>query len=415
MRSRLVAVLAAALTTALTATPASFADSGAVIVRWSLPDDVYLGSAHCDDFNALTPINATHETGPGTPVHGAGSVRLGVQAGSLADFSPSNSLQLDPANLYAFSFDTYVPAGSNLTALGMIGMTADDPTDIDMLLASGPPTATWSTTNMLTASLTWETWHQNGTQSSLGSGTFAQYVSAHPDHQVILANFRLKNCTQSVLNEIYLDSLTIAYDGGGNSWDFEPALPTGLDVSLSRTKAVAGQVVRPRATLTSGGDPVQGATVDLWAKPAGGGGFTKIASSVTDDTGAVQSTQHPTRTTTYEWRFAGNDQGEPKSSAGRTVHVARKLTLRVADASLRATQKLHATGAESPRSVGSTVTVWRHDKHGTHKVGTATVGGKGTWSLSKDLPKGTWSIYATAPKDSAHIASRSAARTVTSA
>jgi hypothetical protein len=74
--------------------------------------------------------------------------------------------------------------------------------------------------------------------------------------------------------------------------------------------------------LTDGGDPEPGSTVTLWAKKTGTTDFVRIKTLTTRAPGGTASaTLKPAKTTTYQWRFAGDNNTQATRSANKIVRV----------------------------------------------------------------------------------------------
>jgi hypothetical protein len=405
MRRTLLAVSAMTLAAVALPTSASAANT-TVVSRNFIPDSLQVGSADCATQDAV-PFNVDHETGPGSPPAGVGSLRLGAPVSSTLQLSAPDVFG-SPGSLTAFALSTYVPSGSNAVTAAFIAMDSDASDSYDALAALPPATAVWTTTDLLTATLTWATVNSTtGQITPFGSGTYSQYRTAHPSHNLLGVSLRMDNCSQSQANFLNLDALVIGFAGTTTTYDFEPSLPASLTNSLSPAKSVAGGPVTVKATLRSGGEPVAGAAARLFARRAGSAGFTEIPGATTNASGVAKSVQHPKVTTTYRWEFNGNNDVVPKRSAGRTVSVATKITLNVVDKTLKRGQDLSVSGKTTPVRAGATVKVWEHHGSTTTKLGSATVNSHGLWHLVRHLHQGTHTVYATTAATSTNTSGRS--------
>jgi hypothetical protein len=97
------------------------------------------------------------------------------------------------------------------------------------------------------------------------------------------------------------------------------------------------------------------------------------------------------------------------------VGVATRLTLRVADTTLSAAQKLKARGATTPVGKGLTVKLWKKRSGADLLIAKTTTASDGTWHVSKDLAKGKYDLYTTVAATSRNLAGKSRIVTVTSA
>jgi hypothetical protein len=82
------------------------------------------------------------------------------------------------------------------------------------------------------------------------------------------------------------------------------------------------------------GAVAQGYTVELMARPYAQA-WRKVASGVTDTRGQIHIDRAPRVKTLYRWHFAGSESAAPFDSNIVTIRVATKVTLALADSSIR--------------------------------------------------------------------------------
>ncbi|HET6818302.1 MAG TPA: hypothetical protein VFH66_13835 [Mycobacteriales bacterium] len=400
------------------ATP-GIAEATTVVSAINMPAGIVFGSGDCAALNPLASgaPDYVHVKGPGTPPLGTGSLRVTFTRVSAADlYKDLNTAGKTVADVTAASFSSYTPAGS--TAGAWMYVVADDGTTTTLAYVQAPMTATWTTTDLLTApSIDWASYSDStGNLVSTGTGTWTDFTATFGTVHLFEEDVWMDTCSSGAMaGVVYIDNMTMG-TAGATTINFEASPATALTISASKNVVVYGSTVTLRTKLTrSTGAALGGKHVLLMARKSGASTFTKVADVVTSSTGVATSKQTPKRNTTYKWVFNGTHTLAPSTSANKTVKVARRLMLAIADRTLSATQKLRASGRETPAKVGSLVNLYRHNASGTRKIGSATVRSDGTWSLSRDFPRGTYSVYATSPADSNYAAGRSPSITVSSA
>ena len=171
-------------------------------------------------------------------------------------------------------------------------------------------------------------------------------------------------------------------DGGAASHDLEPTAspttytaryrtagtpapaPTDLGLLVSAASVGPGREVILDGRLTAeNGAGIAEQQVELHARPAGSGIWTRVEGAGTDADGAVRFTQRPARATSYQLRYAGSDGEQPAASELATVTVASTTAARIGAASLPLGTTGKMDGAVTPPSPGETVALdqWNPD------------------------------------------------------
>jgi hypothetical protein len=357
---------------------------------------------------------AAHVFGPGTPPRGLGSLRLSVPADQYIEFGRSwNGAGPDEATHAAMS--VYVPTTPASHAI--FGAWALQGTTAHEMYITLPHNGVWTSYNLMDGQqhATHDLDTSNGNAVSNESQmTWSQWAGLYGGTADTTYLFlAVDTCGRSNGASVYADSVHLGWsvDGTDTVFDMEPSLVA----TASRSTIVAGDGVTLRATLYGPAGPRASQLVSLWARRAGTATFSRLTETLTNDSGVASFTHHPSVTTTYEWRFAGDGTTPASTSARKSVGVARELTLRVADATLAADQKLKARGATTPVGNGLTVKLWKKRSGADLLLAKTTTASDGTWHIRKDLAKGKYDIYATVAATSKNLAGRSRTLTVTSA
>jgi hypothetical protein len=389
--------------------PQTAASAATVVSGTGLPSPMFAGDLTCAGGTGGSGARA-HVNGPGTPPRGSGSLRVTTGAeGTAAGVSyPFSGIPAASLTTMRFSFLTPVTAGATVTM--QLNIDPDGTGKNDRLVLQPELTNTWETGNLLTESL-------NYFPSAGGNApprTYASYLADNPDAVLRYGTFFASNCSGDPINRTaYLDDWRIGINGVTTIYDFEAPGVT-ITFPAPTARIVAGQGVRLRAAVSTEGTSLAGRGVQLWAKPKGKS-YSKVGTFTLSDTSRTSTTQHPLVTTTYQWRRPGDSGHAPASSVQRTVKVATKLTLKVADTTLSAAQKLKARGATTPVGKGLTVKLWKKRSGADLLVAKTTTASDGTWHVSKDLAKGKYDLYATVAATSRNVAGKSRSITVTAA
>jgi hypothetical protein len=150
----------------------------------------------------------------------------------------------------------------------------------------------------------------------------------------------------------------------GTTWSTVagPAVPArALDVTA--WSAPTSQSVRygTKATIhaaltdSSTQHPVGSTAVTLRSRPGHSGAFTALHTMVTTGAGVARLVVKPTRTTEYEWVYAGDGSRRSSTSAVATVEVAQTVTAAVANKRVARRSKVQVYGTVSPAATGKSV------------------------------------------------------------
>jgi len=401
---------------ALVLTLPGVAAATTTISTTSLPAGFAYDSLDCNSNATTGGPDYVHVPGPGTPLAGTGSLRVSFTKRSSFDLHRT-SVSGTIADVTAASLSSYTAPANGVWAIIEVG--GQSGTDYHWAWLQVPSTAAWSTTNLLTAATIHSYTYHSTTDTYVDDpdGTWTQFSTAHGADSLYSVDIYADTCDTALpaTGSVYLDNVALDMSGA-STVDFEASPASHLSIGASKSKLVYGQSVTLSTKLTrkSNGSAIPGQHALLYAKKAGSTSLAKVADVITSSSGNAQSAQSPKLNTSYLWIFSGNHTLAPSTSSTKVISVARKLTLAVVDTTLKATQKLKATGKETPAKSGSLVSVFRHNATGTFKIGAATVQADGSWALTKDVPKGTYYVYATAAADSRFIASKSRSISVTS-
>lgn len=213
---------------------------------------------------------------------------------------------------------------------------------------------------------------------------------------------------------VYVDDFRVSAGANTQVFDFEvPFMPT-VGISTSATTIASGGSLTVTGTLRYGSSPLPGRVMRLYAQ-VGSAQPTLAATRTTNSSGVVHAAVAPKRNTTYTWYFPEAGDYGSKFSGARLVYVRAKVTLALADSTLRPGQTLVATGRVSPAKVGSVATLWRKTSSGRVKLRSITLTkADGTYWTTKVLnTKGTYKVYVTVPAASNNLGGTSPIRTAT--
>lgn len=153
-------------------------------------------------------------------------------------------------------------------------------------------------------------------------------------------------------------NLTVfAVDGVSN-------LVTDPDTGKADSRVTYPEVIDLETVVKdSAGNPIQGVSVGLFARPSGGE-YAQIASGTTNASGKVTKRGvAPETQTAYQWRTVGGH-----NSAARTVSVTPLLTAEFAKKTLSVGDATVITGSSAPATAGDPVTLEKLSSTGTWVV-----------------------------------------------
>ena len=391
----------------LVVTPAEAATT--VVSHVGVPSPLYAGNYNLCDNTSVFGTTA-HVPGPATPPLGAGSLRLSVPADQYVEFGRQWSGGPDSAT--AVSMSVFVPSsGTSHVFLGAWASTGGVVHEIGLTL---PHNNRWTAYNLRDGRQLATRDLNSGVPSNSGSMTWSQWVDAYAGSAEQTYLFiSVDTCDLSNAASAYVDKVHLVRtsDSTDKVFDMEPSLSN----AASRSRTVSGEAVTLRSTLYGPDGPRSSQLVTLWSRPAGASSFSQVTEALTNDNGVASITQHPKVTTAYEWRFVGDETTPASASARRTIGVATALTLKVADTTLTAAQKLKAGGATTPVAKGATVKLWKQRAGADRLLAKTTTSSDGTWAIRIDLAKGRYDVYATVAATSKNVAGKSRTVTVTSA
>jgi hypothetical protein len=387
MRRALV-VAASLLLLTLVISPA---DAGTVVSHSSLPSPLALVGGECGSLPGSTGT-LTHVNGPDQPPLGAGSLRVRTGPSTLR-IGITDPLLVNADTLTAFKVAHYEPQ----TNAPFVTITFDmDPDGTgahsDLLIRNLPSSgsgATWQTEDLVqTTSLFFY-----DDDIPVGEGSYADYVSAHPNAILKDLQYVATNCAPGGTDEsTYIDDWVVGVSGTNTTYNFEaPAATLIPSVSTSTVTAGRGVIVKV-AARTAGGSPIVNHTVKLMAKTYPNPTYRLLTTRQTNAAGVALLTERPLAATTYKWVMDPVDYA-PATSQTRAVAVRTKLTANVKDRTLKKSQKLVVKGKTYKPRPGSKIQLRRKTSHGSKLVQKVTVAGDGTYRFKHTLPTGKQHVY----------------------
>lgn len=344
----------------------------------TLPGDWEASLTTCVGDNGAGTVST--ELGPDTPPLGTGSLELLAPGSEQTyvghDVGPLSNLQ---------SWDLGLRRESGIVPLVAIVLLENQ-----HQLVAQPSLDADSWTMVDAYALDYEIYSFAG--DDLGPTTIPEYLSTNPDDSALLVVVA-SACFGGAGGALNVDDYGWTSNGTFTSYDFEAGLETTAAISASRSTITAGGSTTLGTRLMQDGSAVPGADVDLFAKPAGSDSFSKVDTVTTGDDGRASLKVKPMKNTAYQWRYSVSAQ-----SATKTVKVRAKVTLALADSSLRTGQKLVATGKVTPAKGGFKATLWRLTGSGKDKLATTLIAADGDYKLTKSVTKaGTWKVFVTVP------------------
>jgi hypothetical protein len=321
---RLIAIIGLFTTTLFgIGAPADARAFTGVVSTAGLPSDVQVVRVVCNPAPPNPPVLSPtttayrHVYGVGYPPLGKGSLRINPAANRVPGLRVSRAGSL--VNLTALSVESSAEV-SGIYAFIFVSAGGHD--WVLMADTADPTPYTWQNYDLYGESWVWR--DVTADNSPYPGGSIAQFVAAHPPapgYKVeMIAGGNCFNVTQQPL---FFDDLEVGTSGTTTRYDFE-STTTDLTNSVSAATIARGSTVTVSTVFTDGGmRPPAGYTVTLWAKKSGATTFSQIRTLLTDANSTASATLSPSRTTTYQWRFAGDPFIQPSRSPTKTVQVTQ--------------------------------------------------------------------------------------------
>lgn len=352
--------------------------------------------------------------GPGSAPLGTGSLRINqLQAGLVSGVAFENrsltAIASTGGQLKGW-FRSGPGAASVRAALRVT--LADDSTWIGEAVVRNLTVNTWQLADARAVSFLWV---EQGEGNGVENRTIAGFRNAHGAGTVD-GYLAAGGCTAFSTSTVYVDNFRISKGNDTQVFNFEPRLSSSTSISASRSSITNGSSLTLSTTLRHDARLLPGRKMYLLAKRAGDIGFSQVGSAVfTNSNGVARKTVSPTKNTTYQWYFGGDANYRPATSPLKFVGVRARVSLTLADSTLRPGQTLVATGRISPAKVDSVATLWRKTSTGKVKLNSITLSETdGTFRITKVLSGGgTYKVFVTVPAAKGNLAGTSPIRTAT--
>ena len=160
------------------------------------------------------------------------------------------------------------------------------------------------------------------------------------------------------------------HNGDGKRSQVVTVDPVATVLSAHAPKSIDyGRAATISGTLRQrGGDPIEHAAVELWAKPTGTTSFRPVATRTTTGAGEVTATVRPKQPTTYQWRFAGGSGNAAVRSPHRIVRVRQIVTMSARPKSVGKNGRFELFGTTRPAQRHAVITIQRQLNGGWHVV-----------------------------------------------
>jgi hypothetical protein len=293
-----------------------------IVSTSGLPTDVYVVRVVCNpnapDPPVLSPTTTAyrHVYGVEHPPLGKGSLRINPAADRVPGIRVTRAGSL--ANLTALS----VGSASEFSGIfGFIFVSAGGHDWVLMANTADPEPYRWANYDLYAESWLWRDLTVDN--SPYPAGTITQFVTAHaPSPGFNVEMIAGGTCLSLTQQPVFFDDLEVGMSGVTKRYNFE-STTTGLTISASHSTIARGSTVTLSTVFTDGGIRVSGRTVTLWAKPAGATSFSQIRTRSSSADGTASATLAPARTTTYQWRYAGDAFVQASRSPTKTVFVTQ--------------------------------------------------------------------------------------------
>lgn len=255
-------------------------------------------------------------------------------------------------------------------------------------------------------------WIEQGGLQREFDATIASFLNGYGDGSVVglLAAAR---CGQFTGTTVYVDDFRVSDSNNIQVFDFEVPFAATMSIAATPQTITYGGSSTLSTTLKHGTTPLPGRQVTLYRVTSSDP--VAVGSAKTDAYGVARKAVTPARNTTYFWYFFGDSNHSISWTAARPVYVRARISLTLADSTLRPGHPLVATGRVSPAKVGSVATLWRKTSSGRVKLRSITLTkADGTFRITKVLnTRGTYKVYVKVPAAKGNLAGTSPIRTAT--
>jgi lipoprotein-anchoring transpeptidase ErfK/SrfK len=181
-----------------------------------------------------------------------------------------------------------------------------------------------------------------------------------------------------------------------------PALPTALTLAVSATSVVYNKAITLTGSVTRGGLPFPGASVQLLSGVLGKApALLKTVTSGLD--GSIKVVYTPTRSRTYRLHLVEDAFSSASDSPTRTVLLAPRVPLALSAATVQWKQTSTLRGTVSPNLAGQTVSLQRLTSLGWRTVGRSVLTSTSTYSVAQLMPVGRFTYRAVLPATTDHL------------
>ena len=348
--------------------------------------------------------------GPGNPPLGTGSLQIIQRSAGLVSGVGFEGRSLSTLAAFSghFRSDLAVPVFAALRVIANDGSVWHGTAKVANLAEDH-----WQAVNALAATYTWVEQTPGDRVAFRTPAGFKNVYGSRTTKGTLAAG----ECDAFTSTTVYVDNFRVSKGGGDTQvFNFEPRLATSASISATRRTITNGGSTTFTTVLRSGSKELAGRKMVLLAKRFDAAGFTQVGSAVTTNSdGVARKTVSPTRNTTYDWYFKGDTNYRPVASQLMSVGVRARVSLTLADSTLRPGQTLVANGRVTPAKVGSVATLWRKTSSGRVKLGSVTLSETdGTFRITKVLSgRGTYKVYVTVPAAKGNLGGTSSIRTAT--
>jgi len=391
--------------------------SSEVVAQGQLPHNGWSTASNCQTDPPYAAPAFDFVEGPGSAPAGRGSLEVATAGGGGIA-----RVELPVFGLSALTLSTITAAYDVVAAddafagndYASLLVTVQDPAYPDawtyVSVAGGAPGAGWQSLDLLTSGVKVAVRAKaDGSEVvPTATTTWGQFRAFTAGAMVVGATLAT---TCRVPTTVAWDDITISAAGVSTTYDLEPAVASTLSSGVSASTATYGGSATVTGSLVrdSGGTPIAGAEVELWAKPSGAAAFALLTTATSTAGGSLSATVRPTKATQYRWQLPAESAYTGPASAARTVSVRAALSLNKAASSVAYPAPVVLFGAAKPLPAGTTVTLRR----GSTAIGTAALRSDGTFAFAKKLARGSYTFTVSVPAVAGYAAATSAKVSVT--